>query len=485
MIRRDREHREPAWRPARASRAIVACALAACALAACGDDGASWLAGAAEEARELELRARVPVVAMSREAFAEDAAERAADISDAYLRYYADTYGRLGYFDRDLDLRPVFAGADADWVGATYSPEEQRITLVGDVGEDVIVHEWVHALQDQHFDLIAYDVLDTTDAFLARRAVVEGDAVLAQGRFVRQQDGGDLDDVDWAVTLARWRDFSEAELATARYPLIFLDYVSFVYTYGLELAAHNLLGVSADPLGPVRAPPPPYDWSRADALFTARPPATTQAVLALDLTGDAIAPETMLGLGALPPAVADRLEHLDWDALGAWYVYLLFYPLAADGLIASARDLAAGWNGDRADFVRRREDGEIAVVWTTAWTSGATATAVAGALWTLHGGVPAPDGPAFAGAAADGEPLWIEQRAQRVVSIKNLAPADAAVLAEAAFAAAAPPGARRFPSLAATFERWRGGRGSAMRCPDVLPMERGSVLGGFDIRSRQ
>lgn len=467
---RDRERHEPAAL-ARALRSIATCVLGACVLGACGDDGSSWLAAAAEEARELELFERVPVVEMSRQEFAEQAAENAAGISDAYLRYYADTYGRLGYFDRGLDLRPVFAGASSDWVGATYSPEAQLITLVGDVRDDTIVHEWVHALQDQHFDLVAYDVLDTTDAFLARRAVVEGDAVLAQGRFVRQRDGGDLHDVSWSATLGSWRDFSALQLATAEYPLIFLDYVSFVYTYGLELAAHNLLGVAFDPLDPVEAPPPPHDWSRANALFTERPPATTQAVLALDLTGDAIAPETSLGLSELPAAVAGQLEHLDWDSLGAWYVYLLFYPLAADGRIASAGELAASWNGDRADFVRQRESEQIAVVWTTAWTSEAAAAAVASALWTLHGGTPAGDGPVFSGTAADGEPLWIEPRAQRVVTIKNLAPADAAVLAEAALAAAATPSARKVPSLAATMERWRSARGGAMRCPDVLPME--------------
>jgi hypothetical protein len=468
MVSRDR-HAQAA-RP-RAPRMPAMCALAACVLAGCGSDGASWLAAAAEEARELDLLETVPVVEVSREELADDAADRAADISDAYLRHYADTYGRLGYFDRDLDLRPLFAASSSDWVGATYSPEEQLITLVGEVGDATIVHEWVHALQDQHFDLIAYDVLDTTDAFLARRAVVEGDAVLAQGRFVRQQQGGDLHEVSWSATFGGWRDFSELQLATAGYPLIFLDYVSFVYTYGLELTAHNLLGVTFDPLGPVQAPPPPHDWSRADALFTIRPPATSQAVLALDVTGDAITPETTLGLGKLlPAAVADRIEHVDWDSLGAWYVYLLFYPLAADGQITSARALAAGWNGDRADFVRQRESGDMAVVWTTAWTSEATAAAVASALWALHGGTPAADGPAFAGTAADGEPLWIEQRAQRVVSIKNLAPADAAVLADEAFGAVVTPAARKFPSLAATMERWRSARGGATRCLGVMSM---------------
>jgi hypothetical protein len=450
-------HGERGGARAPARRRIGVCLLAACGVLAACEDGPPWHASAAEDARELALLETVPVIEMSREEFAADAAERAAAISDAYLRYYADTYGRLGFFDPDLDLRPIFAASSSDWVGATYSPEEELITLVGDTSDDTIVHEWVHALQDQHFDLIAYDVLDTTDAFLARRAVVEGDAVLAQFRFLRRQQGSDLHTVSWPATFESWRSFSDDELAMAEYPLIFLDYVSFVYTYGLVYAAGNLLGVS--PGGDGAAPPPPYDLAQADALFTMRAPASTQAVLALDLTGEDIVPVTGLGLGKLPEAVASRLEHVDWDTLGAWYVHLLFYPLAAEGMPVSARELAAAWNGDRADFVRDRETGAVSVTWATAWTSEEAAAAVVDALWMLHDGTPTADGPPAAGTAADGEALWIEQRADRVVFIKNLAAADAAVLAEAAFGVTASPALRRHPSLAATMGRLRSATG--------------------------
>jgi hypothetical protein len=442
------------------SWSLIACGL----LAACGDDGPPWQASAAEEARELALLEDVPMVEVSREEFAADAAARAAAITDMYLRYYADTYGRMGFFDPDLDLRPIFAGSSSDWVGATYSPEEELITLVGETRDDTIVHEWVHALQDQHFDLIAYDVLDPTDAFLARRAVVEGDAVLAQLRFLRQQAGSDLHSVSWPATFDMWRAYSDEKLATAEYPLIFLDYVSFVYTHGLIYTAGNLLDVGPDgEAGAGGGALPPYDFARADALFTMRPPGSTQAVLAVDLTGEEVVPVTGIGLGSLPESLAGRLEYVDWDTLGAWYVHLLFYPLATEGLPLSAAELAAAWNGDRAEFLRDAQSGAMGVLWTTAWTSEEAAAAAVDALWLLHGGTPAAGGPAPAGMAADGEPLWIEQRADRVVAIKNVAAADAAVLAESALGAGAAPAARRHPSLAATMGRLR----SVTGCRDL------------------
>lgn len=440
-------------------------ALVCAALGACGDDEPPWHADAAEQARELALLENVRVVRMSREEFAAQAQEQAEGISDAYLRYYADTYGRLGYFDRDLDLRPVFAASRSDWVGATYSPIDEEITLVGDATDDTVVHEWVHALQDQHFDIEAYDVLETSDAFLARRAVVEGDAVLAQYRFLRQQDGSDLHTVDWVATMDVWRAFSDEQLTSAEYPVVFLDYVSFVYSYGLEYAAHNLLGVSYEGAGD--APPPPHDWAAQDTLFTSRPPDTTLQVLLLDLAGEAVAPETGLGLGAVPEGLAEPLEQVEWDSLGAWYVYLLFHPLEVAGQVPDARALAAAWNGDRADFLRDPDSEAMSVVWASAWASEDTAAAVADALWTLHGGAPAADGPEQSGVAADGEALWIEQRGDRVALVKNVAAGDAAILADAALASEAAASARRHPSLAAAIERLRSAQRRGARCSRV------------------
>lgn len=450
-------------------RKIAGLALACSALWACGGDDAPWHASAAEQARELPLLEDVRVVRMSREDFAAQARDQAEGISDAYLRFYADTYGRLGFFARDLDLRPVFAASSSDWVGATYSPVDEEITLVGDTPDDTIVHEWVHALQDQHFDIEAYDVLQTSDAFLARRAVVEGDAMLAQFRFLRQEEGSDLHTVDWLATVDTWRAFSDQQLAGAAYPVVFLDYVSFVYTYGLTYSAHNLLGVGFE--GPDQVAPPPHDWSRQDALFTSEPPDTTQQVLLLDVAGEAVAPETGLGLAALPEGLpgdlADRLELVEWDSLGAWYVYLLLYPLEAGGQVPSARALAAAWNGDRADFLRDPGAGTMAVVWASAWTSEDAAGAVAEALWALHGGDPGAGEPAQAGTAADGEPLWIEQRGTRLALVKNVEAAGAAILAGAALGDQAAASPRRYPSLAATIERLRATQGGGAGCSRV------------------
>jgi hypothetical protein len=438
--------------------------------AACLGTGSLDEARAAEIVRELPLLADVKVEEVSRAEFARQAEEAAEAVSDEYLAYLADTYGRLGFFSRDLDLRPVLARSSSEWVGATYSPREQKITLVGPVFSDTVVHEWVHALQDQHFDLVAYDDLETSDAFLARRAVVEGDATLAQYRFLARQDGVELHRIDWARVLTFWQDYSRSVLEQAPYPPVFLDYLSFVYPFGIAYAAQNLLGASIDQPA---APPPPHDWRLQDQLFSARAPGTTREILELEVSGPA-EPVVDLGLEAVPQELADRLAPIDWDRLGVWYVYLLLLPLDLAGEI-DARVLASGWAGDRVLFVRDRDSGEAGLVWASAWRDEESAVAIAGALAALHGRRPLKGEPPELGIAGDGELLWIERRGDRLVLAKNLDREVAEAAAAEALAGAGPAATRRLPSLGPALERLRGRSSSTLRnhreisCESALP----------------
>lgn len=416
------------------------------AASACGDDiELSELARRAAEVRELDFSDEVDVLVMTREEFADQAAANADAIDDAQLVEIAETWGRLGYFPMDLDLRPILAGSSSDWVGATYSPNRKRITLVGEVEESVEVHEYVHALQDQNFSLAAYDGT-TSDSFLARRAVVEGDAVLAEARFMMEEmyEAG-LDEANWGEQLVGRRRWADEFLAEAAYPVFFLDYPSFVYTYGLEYTADNLLGINVDDL---EAEPAPHDWGREDELFVLRPPASTQQVLLRDIDVDAV---EEVGLDAVPAGQASRLQLIDWDTLGEWYIHLLLYSVADP---SQSRALAAAWDGDRVLFVRDMDTSEVATVWASAWDDEATAAMVRSVLVTLYGHEAVADAPAELGLARDGEPVWLEQRGNLVVVAKNLDPELAPAIADAALD---PPArirtARRRPPLAARLGR--------------------------------
>jgi hypothetical protein len=376
-------------------------------IAGCGDGPYDHLADRAEEVRELQFLEDVPTRTLTPQQFADEVSRDVDEWSDQELRDYADTYGRLGFFDVNLDLRPIFTQSRIDATGAFYSPSKQSITFVGDPEDATVIHEYVHALQDQHFDLSAYDDgARTSDAYLARRAVVEGDAVLAEARFQveERKDGSRLHKIDYDTYYNSLIQFSNDYLDNSPYPLIFRAYTSFVYTYGLMYSVRNLFGASPR----VRQPAgPPYRWSEQDALFTTRPPATTSQILSV--SEDPVS----VGISAVPAALAADLTYMDSDSLGAWYAHLLFRPVTKAIYPPYLHELL----GDRVLFARVNATGAVGVLWTSAWQFDAFEAEEV--LRALH--------------ANTTEHVVIESRAGRVVLARNFPPSITPALVEAAF----------------------------------------------------
>jgi hypothetical protein len=196
---------------------------AALAMAGCTEDRTVWseLTRSAEGSRALQFAWEVPILEVTPEQYGDMQEARAEDIDSAELEALAATYGRMGFFDPSIDLRAVFAAPPGD-VAGVYSSIFQRILIVGEPGDDVIVHEMVHALQDQHFHLERFRDVETSDAAATRRAVAEGDASLAQGRFLLRSNGADLEDLDWGKLFdgltkqSAWRSSRTSRRSTRR-----------------------------------------------------------------------------------------------------------------------------------------------------------------------------------------------------------------------------------------------------------------------------
>ncbi|WP_437307446.1 hypothetical protein [Sorangium sp. So ce388] len=426
-------------------------------VAGCGDDDDhaasrfAWLAMRAEQVRELSFDSEVPVRTVTRGEVDAEAEQAAEALAEEELEALAATYGRLGYFSPDADLRAILGGSQ-DLAAAWYSSADKAIALIGEVEDHVLIHEYVHGLQDQHFDLGALgDAVLTSDAHLALRAATEGDAMLAEVRYLQQErNDADLDRLSWAPVIASIHAAGEEVLQESEVPALFVDYPSFAYGFGFEYCAHNLTGASA--AAPVAREPFPFDWSREDALFSQRTPATTQQIIALDGQD----PEARVGLEELPAELADELEPLDWDSMGEWLSYLLLRPLDGTPELGDMRALAAAWDGDRALFVRDRKTDATGTAWASAWDDEEAAAGVEAALWRLYGGEAIDDGEPRLGRAEDGELVWIERREERVVALKNVEQALMPALAEAAFPAGIEPkrlALRKRPSLAARLSR--------------------------------
>ncbi|TPV95913.1 MAG: hypothetical protein B7733_07420 [Myxococcales bacterium FL481] len=376
------------------------------------------LSRAASLVRELRFVNEVPIREISHDEFDD---ERVPYTPEQVERLH-QTWGRFGYFGPHVDIDAATDDAD-DRVAGYYRSDTGEITIVGSPSNETIVHEYVHALQDQHFDLVAIDeAADSTDAFLARRAVVEGDATLAESRYhLASLFRVDLDQVDWARALAAHRETVDSLLAEAEGPVYSLAYSSFTYAYGQEYALEMLTGSTLESPQPTRTPP--YDWSDNNAAF-AGPPSSTIAILSRD---EALVPPT-IGLQTVPLSVQDRLSAVGHDRIGAWMIYLLWYPLGAP---ERAFELVLNWRSDRLLFVQDTTSEQVGFVWTTRWTTPVAAAQAAANWWLVHGG--ADDGVGH-GASTNGEALYLQQRGTDVVAMRNVDPALAPTIADESLA---------------------------------------------------
>ena len=270
-----------------------------------------------------------------------------------------DVYRLLGYLEKDQTLRDVmdsFVGL----VLGFYRPSEKTLWVVTEqegVGledlnrdeQQTLVHEFVHALQDYHFDLdtTLFRTKDNLDADLAFTAVVEGDAVVHTDRhalrFLMVPGGrglyflgaaGQLDDI----------------------PPSIIREIYFPYTTGADWVAEVIAKEGVEAL---------------NAFLTEPPPATT-LILHPELLGTGWEPEHLFGsvlpLTDIAKSLGANWRTKSWGSLGEFHLlnYLLGdspdHPgwLRAPGS-RTAVDAAAGWAGDSYLLYEDIKEGRVLV----------------------------------------------------------------------------------------------------------------------------
>jgi hypothetical protein len=226
----------------------------------------------------------------------------------------------------------------------------------------VIVHELVHALQDQHFDLETDRFGDGgTDARLAFAAIVEGDASDVELRYRASRSPQELA----MIQADERRLFPAAKVdAYRRTPKVLLDQVHFLYEVG-----RRYLDLVRNTGGP----------AAVDRLFTS-PPTSTAQIIRRNVEGTVevvhVDPPTDTG-----PIIAEgSLGHLGLLAVldGSRY----------------ADAAAGGWRGDRYAITKHGTRSCIDDVLAVDASPGSTALKEELAAWAAtHGGTLAPAGP--------------------------------------------------------------------------------------------
>ncbi|MFW5875709.1 MAG: hypothetical protein ACOCXM_03120 [Myxococcota bacterium] len=310
-----------------------------------------------ERIRELEFEHPVPVGIQDQVRIS---AQLSSMIEEEDLDEARVVYGALGLIEPDVNLRELIERLASEQVVGYYDPDDNRLVVRDDVmsrrGGDVdeasavLVHELVHALQDQQLDLgDRFDLDRDTDAENAFDALVEGDATLAMLGHVLAEQGAPLDLITRQPALLgqvlSQTPLQGMELEAAP-PIVRVTLLA-PYLKGLLFVAH-LHG---------------QDGWRAVNEAHAELPASSEQVLHPEkyLAGEA--PEEV-PLPELPELAAAGLEPMEEDTLGELElgVYLAQHRPKVDADEAAA----AGWAGDRLRVYQSRT-GPGAVVWFTLW----------------------------------------------------------------------------------------------------------------------
>jgi hypothetical protein len=145
----------------------------------------------AQQIRDLEFLRPVDVILLTDEEYqarfseiiAEEFATEDVEAINALLRM-------LGIIEPDDDYLQLIETLLTSGTGGFYDPETEELVvrLIGDdfgaYAESVVIHELVHALQDQHFELLDNDDLEGDPSYVAS-AIIEGDALLREATYVQ------------------------------------------------------------------------------------------------------------------------------------------------------------------------------------------------------------------------------------------------------------------------------------------------------------
>ncbi len=249
----------------------------------------------------------------------------------------------LGTIPKQYDYDRCVASDYSGDVLAFYHPDRHAIVLPSWVATpaDVLIHETVHALQDQHFNLsklrTAANV--SNDRALALSALAEGDAVWVQEAYNAETDSEPLDGLDPQAV--------SAPIEGCGLPDMLRRQFEFPYDYG-KVFVEQLKSS--------------HGVALIDQAFR-YPPQTTREILyprefaaAKRISGSA--PK----LSKPPANLHARLVYT--ETLGEYFIRSFIRALvsAEDGIRAGK-----GWRGDRMSLYELPESGSKILYWDSVW----------------------------------------------------------------------------------------------------------------------
>ncbi len=320
-------------------------------------DMADEILQAISDLRELEPRRDVQKGVLSREQIGEVFRKRIAeDYSAEDLEKERSLLVKLGVLPREYDYVEGTMQILNEQVAGYYDPRDKTLFIADwlppETQQMTMAHELAHALQDQHYELeeILSGKDQNGDALLARRAIVEGDAVGVmfdylllplQRSFVSLPNLKDL----YEQTLNQQLSGQSQSQQLQKAPAFIRDSLLFSYVYGARF---------------MQVYRKSFSWAETGGLYRRLPRSTEQIIHPEKYFSEPDDPTR------IDTAVDDAL--IDWeteysDIFGEYQAQLALREYLTD---EKAELATAGWDGDRIRLLRH-EDGKLALQWDTIW----------------------------------------------------------------------------------------------------------------------
>ena len=213
--------------------------------------------------RELKATSKVPYTMISPEEMATHWSASVDDESRKAMLNDQEMLLLLGVLDPGVDLTKLETNMLSDQVAGFYTPKEKQFFVLKDGQQDAydqmtIAHEYVHALQDQNFDLSKLSsACKTEDECEALTALIEGDATLSM-MFYAKENVPTVDLMQASSTAA-----GVSTTATYSVPLYMSESSMFPYDSGLSFVYKVYQG---------------GEWKAVNKMFDS-PPKSTEQIL--------------------------------------------------------------------------------------------------------------------------------------------------------------------------------------------------------------
>ncbi len=253
----------------------------------------------------------------------------------------------FGLIPKGFALDDFMVDLLTEQIAGLYDPKTREFYIADWIPIDdqrmVMAHELTHALQDQHFQIEAWEkaARPNDDAELAREAVLEGSAMAAmidyllQGKGYSVQDLPAIDPALFAGDMSKSPKLQEA-------PQFLKDGMIFPYFGGLTFSTAILKSAG---------------WNGLSAVF-AKPPISTQQIMHPALYKSGKVP-TAVAIPTFEKLLGPDWTKLDENVMGEFGWMEILKQFLGE---KTAKPLATAWDGDRYSLYEQKQTKRLILV---------------------------------------------------------------------------------------------------------------------------